>query len=234
LSSSPNNPNIGLLLAAVIKLEPLLEQIVFVGGCATGLLLTDPAAPPVRASLDIDVVVEVTSYAEFTALEDRLRRLGFDQPQAEGTPVCRWASGDLLLDFMPTDPSILGFSNRWYRPALENAQVVPLGGKVVRLITAPYFLATKLEALHGRGKADYRMSRDLEDIITVIDGRAAIVQEVQLSEQELLRYLSDEFRTLISSRDFLDALPGYLLPDAASQARAGLVLERMRGMVLEG
>lgn len=234
MSSRPNDPNIGPLLSAVTKLEPLLEQIVFVGGCATGLLLTDPAAAPVRASLDVDVIVEAASYVEFAVLEERLRRLGFHQPQMEGTPVCRWASGDLLLDFMPTDPSILGFSSPWYQPAMENAQIVAIGGKGIRLITAPYFLATKLEALHGRGKNDYRASHDLEDIITVIDGRGEITQEVRLSEPGLRQYLSGEFRGLLSSRDFLEALPGHLLPDAASQQRAGLVLGRMRDMVLEG
>ena len=183
---------------------------------------------------DVDVIVEAASHMEFTALEAQLRRLGFQQPQEEGAPVCRWMSGNLLLDFMPTDPAILGFSNRWYRAAVEDAQPVHIGDRDIRLITAPYFLATKMEALHSRGKDDYRMSRDLEDIITVIDGRAEIVQEVHLSEAGVRRYLSDEFRSLLSSRDFLEALPGHLLPDAASQERATLVLGRMRDMVIEG
>jgi hypothetical protein len=67
--------------------------------------------------------------------------------------------------------------------------------------------------------------------ITVIDGRAEVVQEVRLSEPGLWRHLKDEFGTLLSSRDFLDALPGHLLPDAAGQARTGLVLRRMRAMM---
>jgi predicted nucleotidyltransferase len=234
VSVHPENPNLAQLLAAVTRLEPLLARIVFVGGCATGLLLTDPAAVPVRPTLDVDVIVELASYAEFIALEEQLRHLGFRESQSEGAPICRWVSGNLLLDVMPANPSILGFSNRWYAPALRKAGNRRLDTYEIRLITAPYFLATKLEAFHGRGREDHRMSHDLEDIVTVIDGRSELVEEVRLAESDLQRYLSDEFKALSSKRDFLDALPGHLLPDAASQQRIRLVLERMKNLVLEG
>ena len=208
--------------------------MVFVGGCITGLLLSDPAAAPVRPTLDVDAIVAVASYAEFTALENHLRDLGFHQPHAEGAPICRWLSGGLILDLMPTDASILGFSNLWYGPAMENAHRTRIGEYEIRLITAPYFLATKLEAFHGRGKNDFRMSHDLEDIVTVVDGRPEIIDEVHLAAADLRRYLSREFRSLLSNRDFREALPGQLLPDAASQQRLGLVVKRMQQLVVEG
>ncbi|MGD0570475.1 MAG: hypothetical protein ABSA78_18890 [Candidatus Sulfotelmatobacter sp.] len=229
----PENPNVKQLRAAAASLEPLLDKIAFVGGCVTGLLVTDPAAAPVRATLDVDVIVEAASYIEFTALEQRLRQLGFRESRMEGAPVCRWVNGDLLLDFMPIDPSILGFSNPWYGPALVHAQTTLIGAREVRVITAPYFLATKLEAFHGRGKNDFS-SHDLEDIITVVDGRPELVDEVHLAPADLQKYLSDQFRNLLGSRDFLEALPGHLLPDVASQQRLGLVLKRMQQLVLEG
>jgi hypothetical protein len=134
-------------MSVASKLEPLLDQIVFVGGCVTGLLVTDPAAAPVRPTLDVDVIVEAASYVEFTVLEQRLRRLGFHESRAEGAPVCRWLSGDSILDFMPVDASILGFSNRWYRPALENAKKVKIGDHEIRVISAPYFFATKFGSI---------------------------------------------------------------------------------------
>ena len=232
MSRLPDNPNVRLLLSTVEKLASLLDRIAFVGGCATGLLITDPGAAPVRPTLDVDVIAEVGSYAEYTTLELQLRQLGFQESRAEGAPVCRWVSGDLLLDFMPTDPAILGFSNRWYLPALQHATRVSVGDYQIRLITAPYFLATKLEAFHGRGKNDYRMSHDMEDIVTVIDGRSEIVKEVQAADLPLRQCLSDEFRALLANRDFLEALPGHLLPDAASQQRAGLVVERIKRLVM--
>jgi predicted nucleotidyltransferase len=185
MSIRRDNPNLAQLVAATAKLEPLLDQIAFVGGCVTGLLLTDPAAAPVRSTLDVDAIVGLASYAEFILLENRLRELGFRESRAEGVPICRWLHGDLILDLMPTDASILGFSNRWHGPALENAERLSVGEHEIQIITAPYFLATKLEAFHGRGKNDYRMSHDLEDIVTVIDGRPELVDEVRLAAADL-------------------------------------------------
>jgi len=58
------NPNIQILEAAAERLITLTKEIVFVGGCATGLLLTDPATSPVRPTIDVDVLVEVASLVE--------------------------------------------------------------------------------------------------------------------------------------------------------------------------
>lgn len=224
------NPNLLQLLKAARKLQPLLEQIAFVGGCATGLLVTDPGASPVRPTLDVDAIVEIATYAEYMHLEDRLRQLGF----SESTEIiCRWISDDLILDLMPTDPSVLGFSNRWYQPALERATRVRLEDLMIRLISGPYFLATKIVAFRNRGKSDYVASRDIEDIVTVIDGRPEIVEEVRRSDTELREFSGAEFRDLLDHRDFLEALPGHLLPDAASQLRLPLVLHRMRQIASE-
>ena len=230
----PENPNLAQLIAAAERLKPLLDQIAFVGGCVTGLLLTDPAAAPVRPTFDVDAIVEIGSYAEFTLLEARLRDLGFRESHAEGSPICRWLSGDLILDLIPTDSSILGFSNIWYRPAFESSQRIQIGENEIRLITAPYFLATKLEAFHGRGQADFRLSHDLEDIVTIVDGRVELADEVRAAPADLQKYLTKEFGALLSNRDFLDALPGHLLPDSASQQRIGLVMKRMQQLVVEG
>jgi hypothetical protein len=248
LIESAKNPNEHLLLAAVEKLAPLLEQIVFLGGCATGFLITDPAAAPIRSTLDVDVITELTpasnrhaadadaviaaaSYAELLKVEDQIRKLGFHESQEEDAPRCRWVSDDLILDLMPTDPAILGFSNRWYRPALQNSQKVRIGEHEIRLVTAPYFLATKLEAFHGRGKNDYQMSHDLEDIVTLIDGRPELAGEVSAAAAELRNYLRDEFRKLLAVSAFRDALYGHLLPDAASQQRVPLIISRIQRMI---
>jgi hypothetical protein len=48
-----------LELAAGI-LGPLVDEIVFLGGATVHLWLTEPAAPPVRATDDVDVICDVT------------------------------------------------------------------------------------------------------------------------------------------------------------------------------
>jgi hypothetical protein len=222
------NPNLVLLENAAETLTPMLTEIVFVGGCATGLLLDDPGAAAVRKTYDVDVIAEIASYAEYAVFSERLRGLKFTEDMRDGAPLCRWRHATLTLDVMPLDPVILGFSNRWYEGALSTArQVILSSGRTIRVITAPYFLGTKMEAFHGRGNEDYFASHDLEDFIAVIDGRLHIDEEVSAAELSLRRYLASAAAHLLRESNFMDALPGYLLPDEANQARIGSVIKRL-------
>lgn len=225
------NPNIEILENAAARLERLTEDMVFVGGCATGLLLTDPAAIPIRATLDIDVLVEVGTLREYHKLSEQLRRLGFTEDISEGAPLCRWKTADLVLDLMPTDPQILGFGNRWFAQAYHASgwAILP-SGKRIRLLPSPYFLATKMDAFEQRGGNDYLLSRDLEDIVSVLDGRSEVVSEIAQAEDEIKNYLKEKITILSHERAFLDALSGYLPPDAASQARVGLIIDRLKAI----
>jgi len=72
-ANTGHNPNEALLRLAAERLSPLLDRIAFVGGCATGLLISDPGAAPVRSTLDVDAIIEIASYAEWIVLEDHLR-----------------------------------------------------------------------------------------------------------------------------------------------------------------
>lgn len=223
------DPNLLLLARAVGLLGPLADRMAFLGGCATTLLLTDPGAPEVRPTRDVDVITEVGSLAEYYRLADELRAAGFVEDQSPGAPLCRWRVSDVILDVMPTDERVLGFGNRWHRPAFVTAQgaVLP-GGERIRVVTAPYFLATKLEAFAGRGRGDYLASPDLEDIITLIDGRPGVVEEVSRIETALRQYLAERFSLLLGIRSFLEAIPAHLPPDAASQGRLPILLDRLR------
>ena len=172
------NPNLQILEMAVAYLGPLADDMVFLGGCATGLLLTDVAAPPIRVTQDVDVITEVASLGDYQRLSGRFRKKGFKEDQSPDAPICRWVAADVVLDVMPPRPEILGFGNEWYQPALDAAVVVTLpSGKSIRMVTAPYFLATKLAAFDTRGKDDYVMSHDMEDIIAALDLRGAIGNE---------------------------------------------------------
>lgn len=67
------NPNIVIMELAVVRLGALADEMVFLGGCATGLLITDPLAPPIRATNDVDVICEVASLMDYQRLSKRLR-----------------------------------------------------------------------------------------------------------------------------------------------------------------
>lgn len=222
------NSNLERLIAAARLLRPLLGEIVFVGGSVTGLLITDEAAGDPRSTFDVDAIAAITSYAEYAAFGDRLRALEFVEDTSEGAPMCRWIHGRTILDLMPLNEKILGFSNRWYLLAMKSAELRKLSDDLeIRILTAPSFIATKLEAFKGRGKADFFASHDLEDLISVVDGRPTLVAEVGEETAELRAYIRAEVKRLLAASGFLDALPGYLFPDAVSQSRIAIVLQRL-------
>ena len=222
--------NIELLTRIVEALGELRERFVFVGGCATALLITDPAAPPVRATHDVDAVVATVSLAEYHRLGDALRARGFSQTLAEGEPPYRWTFAGMKLDVMPTSEIVLGFSNRWYEPAMRTAATVQLQeGMDIRLVTPAYFVATKLEAFVDRGRGDYLESHDLEDVLSVVDGRPEIVDEIAKAEAQLRSYVAAAFARLVADEGFLNALPGLII-EGSPAVRSPVVLQRLRAI----
>ena len=220
------DPNLHMVERVAEALGPLRERVVFLGGCATGLLLTDTAAPSIRSTKDVDVIVEVATRLAYHKIEQELVRLGFQHDTSEGAPLCRWTFDDLLLDVMPTDPELLGFSNRWYPEAVHHAVACELpSGLWIRLVTSPYFLATKLEAFFGRGRGDFFGSHDLEDFVAVMDGRPEVIKETLAASSELRQYLAKTLASLLGDPDFVYSLQGHLPPDPGSQGRLPMVLE---------
>jgi predicted nucleotidyltransferase len=223
------DPNLALLDAMVALLGPIANELVFIGGCATGLLVTAPRAQSVRVTHDVDVVAEATTIPQFHAIESRLRKIGFS-PDPE--VICRWNAAGFQLDIMPSSPAVLGFANRWYPAALASAleRTLPSGRKI-RHVAGPEFLATKFEAFRDRGKGDYLASHDLEDIVTVLDGREEIEVEINAAPTDLGAYVRAAIAALLRAEAFITALPAHLAGDMASQARLPGLIERMRRMV---
>ena len=225
------NPNFVITEEVARRLGPLLPEFVFVGGCATGLFITDPASAPVRATRDVDVIAELASYGQYAGLGERLRKQGFSEDRSEGAPVCRWAIGDMLLDVMPASGKVLGFTNEWYAEAVKESREFKLTSKLsIRLIGPPYFLATKFVAFHSRGRRDFYTSHDLEDIITVVDGREELFGEIERARVGVKQYLSGQFSELLKDEEFIESLPGNFPPDDISQERVGLVLARIKAI----
>lgn len=225
--------SIDLLEAASAALDDLLPEVVFVGGATVELWITDPAAPPVRPTKDVDVVVEVASRSAFHDFETRLRAHGFRGDQEDGV-ICRWRhdASDLILDAMPSEASILGFENHWQGAGAPHAinRELP-SGTTIRALSPPYLLATKLEAFSGRGREDFLASRDFADIIALVDGRQELIAEVAASGQDLRDYVAHEVESLLNAPRFPDGLFGALGGDAISQERAhAVVLPALRSL----
>lgn len=223
------NPNLEILRLAVEQLGDLADEMVFVGGCATGLLITDVAAPPIRVTRDVDAIVQVVSRADYYRLSEELRARGFSEDTSDGAPICRWVGDNVILDVMPTDTKILGFGSKWIAPAAEHADTVQLSsGKTIRLVSAPYFLITKLEAFGGRGGGDYLASHDIEDLVAVLDGRPGTADEVKRAEPELVKELSRRFQGLLQDSRFVESVFSHMPTDETSQARVVVILDIMK------
>lgn len=220
--------NLAMIRHVAMRLGDHVDSVVFLGGAATTLLITDAAAGDVRPTKDVDVIVEIATTAEYHRLAERLRGLGFSEDTSEGAPLYRWLVDSIIVDVMPTEESTLGFSNRWYKDAFEHAVPIAVDGVTIRVVTAPFFLATKLEAFQARGRGDFMASHDLEDILALVDGRGEFLEEVASAPEALRSYLAVELRKLLANPLFLDALPGHLPGDAASQQRLPLLMDRLR------
>ncbi|MCL4471229.1 MAG: hypothetical protein M1547_08955 [Gammaproteobacteria bacterium] len=177
---------------------------------------------------DVDVVAEVAALAAYHALEKRFASRGFARDVSPDAPICRWRLGEVEVDLMPTDERVLGFANRWYPLAIASASRVLLpSGRQIRLISAPAFLATKLEAFGTRGQSDLMSSHDFEDIINVIDGRPGIEAEVADAGGELADYLASRFAEIVRDPNFENTLPGLVVYDELYEDRIRRVREQI-------
>jgi hypothetical protein len=220
-----SDPNFPLLQNAVDKLKPFLEELVFGGGTTLGLLITDPAAAPIRGTMDVDVIAEIATITDYLVFSERLRRAGFSEDGGENPMMCRWHHGGLVLDVLPLSKNVLGYTNIWYKGALKTARPLTLpSGSTIRVIAAPFFLGTKMEAFRGRGNRDFFASHDLEDFIAVLDGRDSILEEIATSPADLRKYLAEAAASLLREDRFRDALPGYVMGD---EERVPLILSKL-------
>jgi hypothetical protein len=219
-----------LMLAevAIALGDELLKDVVFVGGCSTGLLVTDEfTKEQIRYTDDVDLIVDVVGYPAWIVLQEQLGRHGFTIDMGEEA-ICRMLLGELKVDFMPIDSGVLGFTNRWYKDALAYAQDFVLNEQItIKLISPEYFVATKLEAYLGRGKGDALASHDIEDLLNIFDGRQAINAKVKNSSTELQHYISTQLSALLEDENFEYAIQSLTNGDAA---RENLILKEFRAL----
>ncbi|MBC6696794.1 nucleotidyl transferase AbiEii/AbiGii toxin family protein [Hymenobacter puniceus] len=181
------------LRAVALAFGDLLPQVVFVGGVTVGLYATNPVVPDPRPTDDVDCIIDLASYAQFTDLEEKLRQRGFRHDRESGIQI-RWCwqnPGSLeeyVVDIMPADGgTVLGSTvNRWYPSGMASSvrYQLPLGDIEIQLLDAPHFIATKLEAMYARA-TDKRWSQDWEDIIYVLETRRELLDEVARAPDDL-------------------------------------------------
>lgn len=221
-------PNIGALRAVADRLDSLGLDYAFVGGSIVNLLLDNPAFSPARPTDDLDVILEAVTAPRYSDVEAKLRSLGFDHDMREKAPKCRWVLGNLTVDIMPTEGGFLGLNTAWFAEALATATEQEFAHTRLKLVSPAAFLATKYVAFVDRGDGDYYASHDLEDFITVVDGRESIVADVDGAPPGLRQHLSTAVNELLVAPAFDEALSGHIPPDQASQQRLPMLRAKLR------
>lgn len=210
------------------KFGPFLDDVVFLGGSTVGLLITDKGSPDVRPTMDVDVIVGIKTTREYHKFSESLCALGFIQ-SIEDKHICRWRVEGIIVDVMPTNKKALDFSNRWYKTAMDTAKKYKIEeGLKIRLISTSCFLATKIDAYGDRGEGDYLMSKDIEDIICVVNGREEIVEEIKKSPPEVRRFISKKIKKFLKDPQFIEDIYGFLASDEESQDRFNIIEERLK------
>jgi hypothetical protein len=220
------HPQILMLEKAANILKPLEQRIVFTGGATIALYLDELSADEVRPTIDVDCVLEISSKRSYYNLAEILRQLGLQESREPGDPLCRWTYQDLILDIMPTEPEILGFSNSWYRPGMDTAISYTLPSQTTMLLfSIPYMLAAKIEAFLSRGKGSYYMSHDFEDIVLLLDGCPSLEMEIEQADDRVKTHLQAWFKA--TKNDLQLYAPVHLSPESRNSGREALLLQRL-------
>lgn len=210
-----------------VALSDLVDELVFVGGATISLYITEPQVVVIRPTDDVDCVVEVTHRIDYEEFCKKLRRLGFAEDLESGV-LCRFKKESIILDIMPTDKKILGFTNRWYRDGFKNAERVRIMEREIQIFNVSYFIAAKIEAFKGRGKGKFLYSRDIEDIVTVFDGRKTIASDLKRAPNQVLGALRKELGSFLTNEDFTASLDAHISDRLNLTGRKEIILERLR------
>ena len=191
--------NIKLIELVAKGFEELKDEVVFIGGMVTFIYADDASLSDIRPTKDVDCIIEIHSKMAYYDLEEKLRKKGFKNDIYSEKPlICRFIYEGIIVDVMPTDTSILGFSNKWYISGFKNKILCQLTKETtIYILSVEYYLATKFEALLGRGGTDLRISHDFEDIIYVVQNNEDLIKTIQSADLEVKKYLKLQFHKIL-------------------------------------
>jgi hypothetical protein len=99
----------------------------------------------------------------------------------------------------------------------------------IKIFSAPYFLAAKLDAFLDRGHGDGRTSSDFEDIVFLLEHRSAIWKECEAAPLEVRTYLKTEFKKLLTNLFLEEWIDAHI--DFRSPPSTDYIIEQLREFV---
>ena len=209
--------------AVATILKELNHKMVFVGGATVALYAPREISYETRPTDDVDIVVELASYMDYSKLDEQLRSIGF-QNDIESGVICRYKVQGIIVDIMPTNSSVLGFSNIWYPDGFKNCVDIDLDNETtIKIFSPAYFIATKLEAFKSRGGKDYRTSSDFEDIVYVLDNCVEIETSLSNVDDSLKVYFQTEFSKLLADNSLEEGIYAHLPPRFAMSKSVSII-----------
>lgn len=188
-----------------VALGDLNKNVVYVGGAMVSLYIDDPAAEDVRPTKDIDITLEIANVGELEKLRVALEDKGFVQ-SAEDDVICRFRLKEIKVDVMSTTEVGWAPANPWFESGFENSITIEIENVEIRILTLPYFLATKFAAFEGRGGRDPRMSHDFEDIVYLLNYTSNFREQIQESNPEVQQFLIEQFAVIRDKANMQEAI----------------------------
>lgn len=199
-----------------LRLDYLLKDVVFVGGSVVALYADDPAADEVRPTDDVDIVVGISTTHGFYDFEAKIRKQGFLNDIDSGV-ICRYKVNDIVVDVMPLEERVLGFTNQWYKNGVEESFLYEIdSGIFIRLMPFHYFIASKIEAHFNRNRKDLRTSKDFEDIVYSFDSRQDPLTDLQKAEGEAKEFLKKQIEIFLNDSSIDEGITVQLNPNSSS------------------
>ena len=150
----------------------------------------------------------------------------------ESGVICRYLVKGIVVDVMPTAEGILGFANRWYKEGYATSITRDLNDKyIIRIFQPIYFLTSKLEAFKDRGRGDGRTSQDFEDIVSVLNNRSTIWEEMQKAPESVKTYLKKSFQDVLANDDYYEWISAHL--DYVEQRRTDFIIGGLTAFVAD-
>lgn len=223
--------NMAVIMTIAKALGPLNAEVVYVGGAVLSLYVDDPAAEDVRPTDDIDITLEIASWAELEAVREKLVARGFTQTAQEDV-MCRFLYGEIKVDVMSTQTVGWALANPWFKPGFDHLETREMEGKQIRVLSLPYFLASKYAAFKSRGSKEPRTSHDLEDITYLLDNRSDLVEVINEAPEDVRAYLKQAFGEILESSVIQEAILGNLDYETQTE-RFGMIEEALKHIVVD-
>lgn len=216
--------NLKVVEKVATSLEELNSEVIYVGGAVVSLYVTDEGAEQPRPTKDIDISVQISTYAEMDELREKLA-LKKIFPAPSEIIMYRYSYEDILIDFIPFEETPLGPTNRWLKPGFEKAYPINIGELEIKILPVSLFLATKWEAFKSRGN-DPRTSHDFEDLIYIIDNNLEVVDDIRNANKDVQNFLKEMSNEILNHHSRIEIIECHINPFTAKERR-DIVIEKL-------